>query len=365
MKKRICFNIYDVNAKGGEERMCTILANSLALAGYDVSICSFRSHSNVSSFFPIDTQVRVCHMLGSFAKRQIQRLFPFCNYAANQYKAFLKNHKIDVIIDVDTDRTPFTAPVAKELGIKHIAWDHFCYGRFKQRSISKEIYPHLLQDVDKLVVLTKDDAYAYCHDAKIPRVKITQIYNSSPIQENVQHEHHSYTVLAMGRLTYQKGFDILLEAWHLIAGDFPDWTLKIVGEGEDRDKLQEQLVRLDLKNVQLAPATVNPREEYLHADIFVLSSRYEGLGLVLLEAANMSLPLVAFDCDNGPREIVQDGVNGFLVKQHDIPMLADRIRTLITDPDLRRKMSNNALGSVTKFRTEYILDQWIQLIEKL
>lgn len=365
MKKRVCFNIYDVNAKGGEERMCTTLANVLAENGYSVYICSFFSHSNLLSFFPICAKVEVKHLLGSFMERRVHQFFPFLKYAEHKYKSYLKQNHIDVIIDVDTDRTPFTAPIAKKLGIKHIAWDHFYYGRFKKRACSKIVYQHLLHDVDKLVVLTKDDEYLYKNDAKLPCEKVVQIYNSSPIQENEKYQHNSHVVLAMGRFTYQKGYDMLLEAWHLIAKDFPDWTLKIVGDGEDKQILQDNINAMGLKNVVLAPATKNPKEEYLNADFFVLSSRYEGLGLVLLEAANMSLPLVSFDCDNGPREIIQEGVNGFLVKANDTQQLAESIQRLIVDSDLRQRMSDNALETVSKFRTECIALQWMRMIDSL
>lgn len=365
MKKKICLNIYDINSKGGEERMCTTLANSLVENGYSVCICSFFSHSHLSTFFPVHENVRISHLLGSFVERRIHQFFPFVKYAENKYKSFLKKHHIDVIIDVDTERTPFTSPIAKELGIKHIAWDHFNYGRFKKRACSKLIYRHLLNDVDKLVVLTKDDEYLYTHDALLPGDKVVQIYNSSPIQENEKYQHNSRVVLAMGRLTYQKGFDMLIDAWQLVANNFPEWTLKIVGDGEGKKQLQDKLHAMGLKNVILAPATKNPRDEYLNAGFFVLSSRYEGLGLVLLEAANMSLPLVSFDCDNGPREIIQEGVNGFLVKANDIRLLAESIQRLMVDNDLRKRMSDNALESVAKFRTECIALQWMRMIDSL
>lgn len=365
MKKKICFNIADIHSKGGEERMCTTLANSLVRKGYTVCICSFFSHKDASLFYPVDAAVNICHLLGSFWERRVHQFFPGLKYAETKYKSYLKKKDIEVIIDVDTDRTPFSAPIAKELGIKHIAWDHFYYGRFRQRACSARILPHLLHDVDKLVVLTKDDERLYKEDAKIPGEKIVQIYNASPIEEVERYQHDRPVVLAMGRLCYQKGFDMLIEAWHLIAERFPDWTLRIVGDGEDKQMLQDQLRHWKLTNVVLVPATKNPKEEYLNAGIFVLSSRYEGLGLVLLEAANMSLPLVSFDCDNGPREIIQEGVNGCLVPPNDVPQLAKILQRMMEDTELRQRMSAHALDTVSSFRTERILRQWMRVIDDL
>lgn len=361
--KNICLTILNVNAKGGEERMCTTLANSLSDAGYGVFIASLLSHQDVRSFYHIRNNVKVVHILGSFIKRRINEWFPLIKFQERRFTSFLKTNNISIVIDVDTDRTPFTSPIVKKLGIKHIAWDHFCYGRFKERAMSKIILPYLRNEVDRLVVLTKDDERLYCEDAKIPANKIVQIYNLSPIEENQKYEHNSRTILAMGRLTYQKGFDTLIDAWSLIANVVSDWTLKIVGDGEEKQNLLSLIRAYGLKNIVIAPATKDPRNEYLNADLFVLSSRYEGLGLVLLEAANMSLPLVSFDCDNGPREIIKNGVNGFLVEPDNIQQLSMRLKQLIEDDSLRLQMSENALPCMKDFRREHILKQWINLID--
>lgn len=363
--KNICLTILNINAKGGEERMCTTLANSLLNAGYNVFIASLQSHHDIPSFYHINKNVKVVHVLGSFIKRRINEFFPLIKYRERGFESFLRKNQINIVIDVDTDLTPFTSPIIKKLGLKHIAWDHFYYGRFKEREQSKIILPYLKNAVDKLVVLTKDDERQYREEAKIPSNKIVQIYNSSPIEEDYKYKHDSKIVLAMGRLTYQKGFDTLIDAWSLIANVVGDWTLKIVGDGEEKQNLLSLVEKHGLKNVEISSATKDPKKEYLNASLFVLSSRYEGLGLVLLEAANMSLPLVSFDCDNGPREIIKDGVNGFLVEPGNIQQLAEKLKQLIENDQLRDKMSDKSLPCMTNFRSEHILKQWINLIEMI
>lgn len=365
MKKNIAFNIYDINKKGGEERMCVTLANELAKVNYNVYIFSFFSHKKVTPFYKVVSSVTLIHLHGTFLERRITQFASFLNYASKKYEFLLKKNNIDVIIDVDTDRTPFTSPISKKLGIKHIAWDHFCYDRFKKRKQSLIVLPLLKNEIDRLVVLTKDDERLYNTDAGISSDKIVQIYNISPIQEDVVYKHNTKTVLAMGRLAYQKGFDMLLDAWYHISKKNNEWHLRIVGDGELKQELQKKIAEDGISNVKICPATNNPREEYINADIFVLSSRYEGLGLVLLEAANLSLPLVAFDCDNGPREIIKPGINGLLVTPNDIEDLSDKLFLIMTNEELRRDMSKNALSSVKQFRSDCILSQWVNLIEEI
>lgn len=361
--KRICFTIQNVNAQGGEERMCTMLANYLADEGYFVSIVSLTSRQSNHPFYQISKKVKVVHILGSFVERRVNQFFPFIKYVERKYRAFLRRNRIDIIIDVDTLCTPLTCSVIKGLRIKHIAWDHFNYGRFKQRKEFKTIFPLLLNNVDRLVVLTKDDERHYHEDGKIPTSKIVQIYNFAPLQEHERHEHHTKTVLAMGRLTSQKGFDLLIDAWKIIAKDVSDWTLRIVGDGELKEVIQRNIEISGLRNIQLVPSTKNPRKEYLNADIFVLSSRYEGFPLVLIEAANFSLPIISFDCDNGPREIIKDGVNGLLVMPNNFQELAKKIKILIKNDSLRQNMSDVALESVSNLKKDNIFKQWIDLIE--
>ena len=363
--KNIVFNIYDINNKGGEERMCITLANLLTNKGYNIFIVSFFSHKEKSTFYRIEKNIKLIHLHGTFLERRITQFIPFINYADKKYESILKKLNIDIIIDVDTDRTPFTSPVAKRLQIKHIAWDHFCYSRFINRELSRIVLPYLKTEVDKLVVLTKEDKFKYHKDAKINHDKIVQIYNMSPIQENTYYEHNTKRVLAMGRLMYEKGFDLLIDAWNLVSKQGTDWSLRIVGDGILKQELLNKIKEYGLTNIEICAATNNPREEYLNADIFVLSSRYEGLGLVLLEAANLSLPLVSFDCDNGPREIIKPGINGFLAKPNNIEDLSDKLYEVMSNETLRREMSMNALNSVNQFRSDVILMKWINLIENI
>lgn len=363
MKRTICFNIINICEKGGEERACTMLANSLAKFGYEIHIVSFYANNGLTPFYIISDKVKRYNLLPNINERRIHQYFGWLGYAQWKYKRYIRKHKINLIIDVATVRTPFTAPIAMELGIKHIAWDHFCYEYFISHPYYHKVLSCIQNDVDKLVVLTDRALQDYVNRANVLMDKIVRIYNCSPIEELCLTPHNSKRVLAMGRLHEQKGFDLLLQAWKYVEDANMEWRLEIVGDGPERDNLLDLIEELQLKRVTISPSTNNPRSKYEEASIYVLPSRIEGLGLVLLEAANMSLPIVAFACNDGPLELLEDGKNGFLIPTGDTKSMAERLILLMNSEELRKTLGTNAFNSVKNIRNHDILNQWIELIE--
>ena len=173
------------------------------------------------------------------------------------------------------------------------------------------------------------------------------------------------TVLAVGRLIRQKGFDMLLKSWKPVEKKHPDWNLRIVGDGEEKDNLLEEADRLGLKNVEFAGQTKDVERYYQNADFFVLSSRNEGFAMVVLEAMGHGLPVVAFDCKAGVRETVADGFNGYLVPLGNIKALARRMDKLISDEDKCRDFGKNAMMTSNLFSPSKILDELLMIIMTL
>jgi glycosyltransferase involved in cell wall biosynthesis len=164
---------------------------------------------------------------------------------------------------------------------------------------------------------------------------------------------------AVGRLTRQKGFDLLLEAFARIAKTHPDWKLVIWGEGEARLELEAQRDALGLSNrVEMPGLTPRPGLWLETADAFVLSSRYEGWGIVLLEAMAAGLPVVSFACDWGPTDMIANGEDGILVPNGDIAALADALSNLMADEALRARLAANAEANVRRYDAAHILSQW-------
>jgi len=169
-------------------------------------------------------------------------------------------------------------------------------------------------------------------------------------------------VLGMGRLTVQKGFDLLIEAFSRLALRYPEWSLKILGEGVERSSLQAQIDRLGLAGrVQLAGAVPDPFPVLRAADLFVLSSRFEGFGNALCEAMACGLPIISFDCPSGPAEIVRDGTDGILVPAVDVPALSEAMSRLMSDPQERARLGARATEVTQRFGLKRVLRMWDDL----
>lgn len=173
-------------------------------------------------------------------------------------------------------------------------------------------------------------------------------------------------VIAMGRLDYQKNFELLLSAFHKLVDKHPDWQLFIFGEGVLRPKLEGLVKNLGLTNQVFLPGvTNNPISILKRSELFVLSSRYEGLPLVLLEALACGLPVVSTDCPSGPKEVIQDGVNGVLVPSEDVSTLATAMDRLMSDEGERKRLAKRALEVSSRFSLDVITEKWELLLQEV
>ena len=171
---------------------------------------------------------------------------------------------------------------------------------------------------------------------------------------------------AAGRLCRQKGFDLLIDAWSRVAGQNPDWRLHIYGSGPRRGRLQAGIDRLGVSDrIHLMGFCEQLEVELSRASMFVLSSRFEGFPMVLIEAMNLGTPVVTYDCPTGPAEVVEDGVTGLLVKARSVPALAAAINRAIEDPQLRESMGAAGRERVCRLDTDAISQRWQRLLDEL
>lgn len=213
-----------------------------------------------------------------------------------------------------------------------------------------------LRKMDKVIFLTEEEKIFWPDLQNLHVIPNPLVINPQQFSNCEQKQ-----VIAVGRYMPQKGFDLLIDGWAKVVKKHPDWTLKIYGEGM-RKQLQNQIDRLGIATqCKLEPTAHNIVKKYLESSIFVLSSRYEGFGMVVAEAMACGVPAIAFACPCGPREIIQDGEDGILVENGNVDQLATSICMLIENKDLRKSMGQKAQLHATRFRIENIANQWKEL----
>lgn len=228
---------------------------------------------------------------------------------------------------------------------------------------------------DMLVVLTRE-AKAFWQD-RHPLVE--QIYNPMPVVETPVAQTHvqeaspvegakasrEHTVIAVGRLNDLKNYPSLARVWAMVEPKFPGWTLRVWGEGEDRAKIEDEIRRSGLQRMQLCGHTDNIAEQYRKSAIHVMSSKSEGFSMVLLEALGSGLPIVSYACPTGPKEVITDGENGYLIAPGDEKGMAEALCRLMADEGLREQMGKASLEKAQQFAPGQILPQWPRLFETL
>lgn len=382
--KKIVFVSGNMSHSGGTERVLSVIANGLAARGYAVSIISFGGDGK--SFFSLSEDIKLLWLYEDNPMKAIVRLL-------RKYRAALTQEQPDVLVDVDNILCLYTLPAKGAVpGAKWISWEHFnYYYPFPVNHNLRRLVRRLVcRYADQIVVLSKEDMGYYLENRKI-RGAITQIYNPTPYEGGCVHitegEHlctidetqdiqtdtvlnksektEKKIVLAAGRLTAIKGFDMLIASWKLLENRFPDWKLVIAGEGEDRAALEQQIADAGLTRVELPGRISDMATMYQQAEFFVLPSRGEGFVMVLLEAMAFSLPAVAFACKAGVKEVISDGENGYLAEPGDIECFADRMARLMEDDTLRYRMGDAARESMARFKTEKILNDWEDMLKSL
>lgn len=248
-------------------------------------------------------------------------------------------------------------------GVVRIGQEHQHFAAYR-RGLAAAIAEHY-PNLDALVVLSRGDERDY-RKLLGDRTRVVRIPNALTNPETAPVASvapRGKVVVAAGRLTPQKGFDRLIEAFAVVVTQEPDWTLRIYGGGPKAGQLRSLIFQHELYNsVFLMGATDRLAEEMAKGSVFALSSRYEGFGMVIIEAMAQGLPVVSFDCPNGPAEIITDGLDGLLVPDGDVPAFATALLDLIRDGDKRIRLATAARTTLQRYGPEVIGNQWRELL---
>ena len=218
-----------------------------------------------------------------------------------------------------------------------------------------------VRKLDALVVLTNQDKKDWEH-----LLPVYVIPNSFPFYPEYPSTCENKQAIIVGRYNSAKGYNYLIGAWREVHKSYPEWIINIFGSGEYEDKVRKQINDYGLQDIVIMNnPTDTIMEEYLKSSIYVMSSVFEGFAMVLLEAMACGLPCVSFDCPYGPRNVITDGEDGFLVDYLNSKALADSICKLIENEGLRKQMGKNGRNNVLRYSRESIMPQWITLFESI
>lgn len=344
--KHIAFIVRGLHDIGGIERVTIVVASMIAKVGYKVSILCIQKGE---PYFEVPKEIGLFNLQDFEGRTRGAKL-----------KSWMSVHKTNLIIVSGTNRPLFILRAIGRCPV--IAWEHL------NATISAHPLHNLYRSFygrrAKIVTLSNADAESW--RKKFPKAEVFCIPNPVTLPKSAPSDLKSKNVLAVGRLAGQKGFDLLIRSWAMIEKKHPEWKLRIVGSGRWERKLFKLISKLNISDrVDMIPATPKITEEYQNSSIYALSSRYEGFGLVLVEAMQFGLPVVSFDCPHGPKEIVSHGETGLLVPNGDIKAFAGALSEMISKPNMREEMSKEALVQVERFGDEAIITKWIELIESM
>ena len=376
---KIVYCVFDCSNFGGTERTLALQANYFAERGHQVNIVTTEVPKFTEPYYHFSEKIRIFNLDvryaevdGSMSPVKIWRRIQKGRLHKQRLRTLVADLRPDILVSLFSHEMAFLNDVKGDSIT--IAQLHFSkqYRLIENRLLHKPLLSRwftLLKEwrkklhihqYDAFVVLTHEDAANWNLD------NIHVIPNALPFVPDSTSKRTAKRAISVGRLNVQKGYDQLLMAWRKVAEVHPDWELDIYGSGEERDHLMQMVRDNSLEPYcHIHDAVSNIQEKYLESSFYVLSSLYEGFGIVLIEAMACGLPCVSYACPCGPSDIITDGEDGLLVPSGDVDRLADSICRIISDREMRETMGQKAVSSVKRYSQEVVMNAWNDLFLKL
>lgn len=375
---KLIYCIHSVYNPGGMER---VLLNKVRYLvenkGWEILVVTTDQKSR-PAFYPFPKEVRFIDLDINYSDDNCKNIYAKTfgylrrrRLHKQRLTELLMVEKANIVLSLYPSESSFI-PDIKD-GSKKILELHFCkffrlqYGRKglvglidKFRTWHDE---RIVKRFDKFVVLTEEDKDNW---GSLDNIEV--IPNASLAMFDKYSDLSAKRVIAVGRLDYQKGFDRLVKAWDIVwkTGLFKDWRLDVFGQGEWQEMLQKMINERGLSNCfRLNKPTNDIGKEYADSSLIVMTSNYEGFGMVLVEAMSCGVPAVAFDCQCGPRDIVKHEERGLIVKNGDIDALAEAMMKMMGDDELRKRMGEEAKKVVETYSEEKVMSKWMKLYEEV
>ncbi|MUL39003.1 glycosyltransferase family 4 protein [Gloeocapsopsis dulcis] len=354
---------------GGAERVLVLLTEGFLQRGYTVSVITLSGKD--IDFYKLPSQVERIALDVMGTSSNIVQAVKNNFYRLSHLRKAIQSTQPDAVISFVDQTNISTLLSLTKTNYPIIVTEHcdvgMKYGSAIWEKLRRLSYPHAA----KVVSVSRGVESAFDW---LPERKKTVIYNPLIIREDPQSQMslpqgidpQKQWIVAMGRLTYQKGFDLLLSAFKQIADRFTDWQLIILGEGELRQELETNVDKLGLSHQVVLPGVVNnPFAILRQAKFFAMASRFEGFPMVHGEALACGLPVICTDCPSGPKEIIRDGVDGILVSNGDVAAIASAMEHLIVDQTARAQLASRAPEVSARFSLDSVMRQWEALLDEV
>ncbi|MDY5858192.1 MAG: glycosyltransferase family 4 protein [Porphyromonas sp.] len=375
---KIVYCVYELGVGGGIERVLTSKVNYLVSQGHQVSILTC-DYDGRPTAYGIDPRIPITNFDIDYASdyqvplhKRITNTLSKMRVHKRKMTEYLMRERPDIVVATQIVETSFL-PSIKD-GSKKVLELHGSQLMYRQEKNPK---PYSLRSLlvriyelrDRFYLSRFDAVGCLTHEDCELRGKPSNMHvipNPLPFVATAQAQLEDKVVLAVGRMTSQKDFSSLINIWASIAGKYPEWRLRIVGEGYLYSALKALVERLGLgASVELLPADLNIQPYYLGASMFAMTSTFEGMPMTLLEAQSMGLPIISYTCPCGPSDIVEEGKTGYLVSPGDKALFAERLSQLIENEELRRSMGTEAQKAAQRYRLELVMESWVALFKQL
>jgi glycosyltransferase involved in cell wall biosynthesis len=364
---------------GGVERVLTLKANYFAEQyGYDITIILTEGKGK-PLFYPLSEKVKVVNLDINFEqlwgcpflKKGLLYLKKQRQFKKRLTHELMRLHA-DLTISLLRREINFICDIpdgSKKIGEIHINRSHYRNFESNEANWLKNLFARYwmsslvghLQKLARFVVLTEKDRESWPELTRVEVIPDPLSFVPKTISRLTEKR-----VIAVARYSYEKGIDLLLQAWSQIERQHPDWRLDVYGDGDATPyQQQREALGIDANRCGLHGRTDQVEDAYCHSSLFVLSSRFEGFGMVILEAMACGLPVVSFACPYGPQSIIEHGVNGLLAENGNVGELAKALSRMMADADLRKTVSQAALQHVERYRIERIAGRWKNLFNEV
>ena len=390
---KICFLTYDIFTIGGIQRVVSVITNKLSNY-YDIEILCMNEKCKINrDLYDLNNKVNVVINDGELSKsilnKILYKIIKYFNkktgllnnkryvgilssvyFTSNRKKKiieYINSKNYDLVIGVSGEYSLLLGAISDKLKARTIGWQHNSYDAYLKNKgryhwNEDELFNKYINKLDRYLVLSK-----YDHDMLLKKNDIKSIimYNPRSFDSTEKSPLTSKQFLAAGRLNYQKGFDLLIKSFYKFSQTNKEWNLVIVGEGEEKSTIEKLINMYNLnERVFLKGFTDNIKQYFLNSSVLLLSSRWEGMPMIVLESLEMGVPVISYDI-TAVRSMLYNNKNSLIIDKFDVDEFAKAMNILSSNSKLRYSLGKNAIKESEKFSIDNIVEQWNKLLKNL